>query len=124
MGRLTGILGILTMLGFAFLFSSNRRAIQLKTVAWGLGLQFTFAVFVLKIDAGRIIFQKAGDAVNRLLSYAFAGSQFVFGELGKQGSHLGFYFAFQVLPTVIFIAAFFAVLYHYGIMQFIIKIAA
>jgi len=124
MGRLTGILGILTMLGFAFLFSSNRRAIQLKTVAWGLGLQFTFAVFVLKIDAGRIIFQKAGDAVNRLLSYAFAGSQFVFGELGKQGSHLGFYFAFQVLPTVIFIAAFFAVLYHYGIMQFIVKLAA
>ena len=83
-----------------------------------------FAVFVLRIDAGRQAFQKAGDVVNRLLSYAFAGSQFVFGELGKQGSHLGFYFAFQVLPTIIFIAAFFAVLYHYGIMQFIIKIAA
>jgi CNT family concentrative nucleoside transporter len=96
----------------------------LKTVAWGLGLQFVFAVFVLRIDAGRQAFQKAGDVVNRLLSYAFAGSQFVFGELGKQGSHLGFYFAFQVLPTIIFIAAFFAVLYHYGIMQFIIKIAA
>src|SRR5216684_501107 len=124
MGRFTGILGLVTMLGLAYAFSTNRHAIRLKTVAWGLGLQFVFAVFVLRIDAGRQAFQKAGDAVNRLLSYAFAGSQFVFGELGKQGSHLGFYFAFQVLPTIIFIAAFFAVLYHYGIMQFIIKIAA
>src|SRR2546425_7124307 len=121
MGRFTGILGILTMLGLAFAFSTNRRAIRVKTVAWGLGLQAAFAVFVLKADIGRRVFQKAGDAVNRLLSYAFAGSSLVFGDLGKQGSHLGFYFAFQVLPTVIFIAAFFAVLYHYGVMQFIIK---
>src|SRR5579864_4240850 len=124
MGRFTGILGLLVMLGLAYAFSTNRRAIRLKTVAWGLGLQFAFAIFVLRFDAGRRAFQKAGDAVNRLLSYAFAGSQFVFGELGKQGSHLGFYFAFQVLPTIIFIAAFFAVLYHYGIMQFIIRSAA
>src|SRR3979411_1227476 len=124
MGRFTGILGLVTMLGLAYAFSTNRHAIRLKTVAWGLGLQFVFAVFVLRIEAGRQAFQKAGDVVNRLLSYAFAGSQFVFGELGKQGSHLGFYFAFQVLPTIIFIAAFFAVLYHYGIMQFVIKIAA
>jgi CNT family concentrative nucleoside transporter len=124
MGRFTGILGIMVMLGFGFLFSTNRRAIRVKTVAWGLGLQFAFAVFVLKLEAGRVIFQKAGDAVNRLLSYAYAGSSFVFGDLGKQGSRLGFYFAFQVLPTVIFIAAFFAVLYHYGIMQFIVKQAA
>jgi CNT family concentrative nucleoside transporter len=124
MGRLTGILGIVAMLAAAFIFSTNRRAIRGKTVAWGLGLQFVFAVFVLKIEVGRVIFQKAGDAVNRLLSYSFAGSQFVFGDLGKQGSHLGFYFAFQVLPTVIFIAAFFAVLYHYGVMQFMVKQAA
>jgi len=124
MGRLTGILGILSMLGLAFLFSTNRRAIRLRTVAWGLGLQFAFAVFVLKVELGRVLFQKAGDAVNHLLSYAFAGSSFVFGDLGKQNSHLGFYFAFQVLPTVIFIAAFFAVLYHYGVMQFIVRQAA
>jgi CNT family concentrative nucleoside transporter len=124
MGRFTGILGLLVMLGLAYAFSTNRRAIRLKTVAWGLGLQFAFAIFVLRFDAGRRAFQKAGDVVNRLLSYAFAGSQFVFGELGKQGSHLGFYFAFQVLPTIIFIAAFFAVLYHYGVMQLIIKAAA
>src|ERR1700688_717139 len=123
MGRFTGILGLLTMLGFAYIFSTNRRAIRLKTVAWGLGLQFVFAIFVLRIDAGRIVFQKAGDAVTKLLSYAYAGSQFVFGDLAKPGSQLG-YFAFGVLPTVIFIAAFFAVLYHFGIMQIIIKLFA
>lgn len=121
MGRFTGILGLLSMLALAYAFSTNRRAIRIKTVAWGLGLQIAFAIFVLRAEVGRRIFQKAGDAVNKLLSYAFVGSQFVFGELGKQGSHLGFSFAFQVLPTVIFIAAFFAVLYHYGVMQFIIK---
>jgi concentrative nucleoside transporter, CNT family len=124
MGRFTGILGLMTMLGLAFALSTNRRAIRIKTVVWGLGLQFAFAVFVLRLDIGRLIFQKAGDAVNRLLSYSFEGSQFVFGELGKRGSQLGFYFAFQVLPTIIFIAAFFAVLYHYGVMQFIIRQAA
>ena len=124
MGRFTGILGLLTMLGLAYAFSTNRRAIRLKTVAWGLGLQLVFAVFVLRVETGRRVFQKAGDVVNRLLSYAFVGSEFVFGELGKQGSHLGCYFAFQVLPTIIFIAAFFAVLYHYGVMQCVIKIAA
>ena len=124
MGRFTGILGLLTMLGLAYAFSTNRRAIRLKTVGWGLGLQVAFAVFVLKMETGRILFQWAGDKVNRMLSYSFEGSKFVFGPLGEQHSSMGFYFAFQVLPTVIFIAAFFAVLYHYGIMQFIIKIAA
>ena len=123
MGRFTGILGIITILGFAYTFSTNRRAIRIKTIAWGLGLQFLFAVFVLKIDAGRLAFQKAGDAVTRLLGYAYAGSHFVFGDLAKPGSQLG-YFAFGVLPTVIFIAAFFAVLYHIGVMQIIIRIFA
>jgi len=122
MGRFTGILGLLTMLALAYAFSTNRRAIRVKTVAWGLGLQIAFAIFVLKVEVGRIIFQKAGDLVNRLLSYSYVGSEFVFGDLGKRG--FGFYFAFQVLPTVIFIAAFFAVLYHYGVMQFIVRQAA
>jgi CNT family concentrative nucleoside transporter len=124
MGRFTGILGLFTMLALAYAFSTNRRAIRMKTVAWGLGLQFAFAVLVLRIDAGRRLFQKAGDVVSRLLSYSFVGSQFVFGDLGKQGSHLGFYFAFQVLPAIIFICAFFAVLYYFGVMQVIIKVAA
>jgi len=124
MGRFTGILGLLTMLALAFAFSTNRRAIRVKTVLWGLGLQITFAVFVLKVEFGRRMFEIAGDAVKKLLGNAFAGSSFVFGELGKQHSSMGFFFAFQVLPTIIFIAAFFAVLYHYGIMQFIVKQAA
>ncbi|MGB0117783.1 MAG: nucleoside transporter C-terminal domain-containing protein [Terriglobales bacterium] len=124
MGRFTGILGLLIMLGLAYAFSTNRRAINKKTVAWGLGLQVVFAIFVLKIEFGRVLFQKAGDAVNRLLSYSYEGSKFVFGPLGAQERPMGFIFAFQVLPIVIFIAAFFAVLYHYGIMQFIIKLIA
>ncbi len=124
MGRFTGILGLLTMLGLAYAFSTDRRAINKKTVVWGLGLQVVFAIFVLKIEFGRRLFETAGDAVNRLLSYSYEGSKFVFGSLGAQEKPMGFFFAFQVLPTVIFIAAFFAVLYHYGIMQFIIKLAA
>jgi CNT family concentrative nucleoside transporter len=124
MGRLTGILGLLVMMGLAYVFSANRRAIRIKTVAWGLGLQVVFAFFVLQSASGREIFRRAGDVVNRLLSYSFAGSEFVFGELGKKTSSLGFYFAFQVLPTIIFIAAFFAILYYLGIMQIIIRGAA
>src|SRR5215467_8430461 len=123
MGRITGILGLITLIGLAYVFSTNRKAIRLKTVAWGLGLQLLFAIFVLRIDAGRLAFQKAGDGVTKLLSYVYAGSHFVFGDLAKPGSQLG-YFAFGVLPTVIFIAAFFAVLYHFGIMQIIIRIFA
>jgi concentrative nucleoside transporter, CNT family len=132
MGRFTGVLGLLTMLGFAYLFSTDRKAIKLKTVLWGLGLQLSFAVFVLRFSAGRSLFEKAGYYVNLLLSYAFYGSQFVFGELGLPSagapgfaaSPEHFIFAFQVLPTIIFIAAFFALLYHIGVMQLIIRAAA
>ncbi len=141
MGRFTGILGLLTMLGLAYVFSTNRRAIRVKTVAWGLGLQITFAIFVLKVQFGRDLFQRIGDAANNVLGYALVGSEFVFGPLGRKDSTFGalqlpvpmsfdaslkapFIFAFQVLPVVIFICALFAILYHVGIMQFIIRIAA
>ena len=124
MGRFTGILGLLTMLGLAYAFSTNRKAIRLKTVAWGLGLQIAFAVFVLRVEYGRRAFQAMGDAANRILSYSYVGSEFVFGPLGKQSSNIGFIFAFQVLPVVIFICALFAILYHIGVMQFVIRIAA
>jgi concentrative nucleoside transporter, CNT family len=120
----TGLLGMSTVLALAYLFSSNRRAIRIKTVAWGLGLQVAFAFFVLDTQVGRAIFSVIGGAVNKLLDYSFYGSTFVFGELGKKSSQLGFYFAFQVLPTIIFIAALFAVLYHYGVMPFVVKQAA
>ena len=84
MHRLVGVLGMLTMLGFAFLFSTNRRAIRGKTVAWGLGLQVVFAFLVISWTYGQWIFQKAGAAVNWVLDFAFFGSQFVFGDLGKK----------------------------------------
>ena len=124
MHRLTGLLGMAVLMGLAFLFSTNRRAIRIKTVAWGLGLQIGFAFLVLRWEPAIYIFQRAGDAVKWLLHFSFYGSEFVFGELGKQTSQLGFYFAFQVLPTIIFIAAFFALLYYLGIMQLIIRGAA
>ena len=123
MGHFRGILGLITMLGLAYVFSTNRRAIRVKTIVWGLGLQIAFAWFVLKFSAGQRIFQVAKEGVTRLLGYSYAGSHFVFGDLAQPGSQLG-YFAFGVLPTVIFIAAFFAVLYHLGIMQIIIRIFA
>ena len=123
MGHFRGILGLITMLGLAYVFSTNRRAIRVKTIVWGLGLQIAFAWFVLRYSAGQRIFQVAKEGVTRLLGYSYAGSHFVFGDLAQPGSQLG-YFAFGVLPTVIFIAAFFAVLYHLGIMQIIIRIFA
>lgn len=113
-----------TMLGLAYLFSTDRKAIKLKAVLWGVSLQLVFAVFVLKFEIGRRIFEKAGFLVNKLLSFSYTGSEFVFGEIGKKVSSLGFSFAFQVLPTIIFIAAFFALLYHIGVMQLIIRAAA
>lgn len=133
MQRFTGVLGLLAMVGLAYVFSTARKSIKLKTVLWGLGLQIAFAVFVLRVSAGRDLFQWAGQKVNALLEFAFYGSQFVFGELGlpsaatvnfPTGSPEHFVFAFQVLPTIIFIAAFFALLYHIGVMQLVIRGAA
>ncbi|HEY7825987.1 MAG TPA: Na+ dependent nucleoside transporter N-terminal domain-containing protein, partial [Candidatus Acidoferrales bacterium] len=121
MHRYIGFLGMFTMMALAYAFSTDRRAIRVKTVAWGLGLQITFAFLVMRWEYGRLLFQKAGDGVNWLLDFAFYGSTFVFGDLGMKNSPKGFYFAFQVLPTIIFIAAVFAVLYYFGIMQFVIK---
>ncbi len=121
MARFTGILGLLTMLLLAWLFSTNRRAIRWRTVAWGLSLQLIFAILVLRFTYGEELLASAGDGVTRMLNNAFAGSSFVFGELGKQHSSLGTIVAFQVLPTIIFISALFAVLYHIGVMQIVIK---
>ncbi len=118
-----GVLGIAAILGLAWLFSTNRKAIRPRTVLWGLGLQLTFAFLVLKWDAGRALFQALGDFVTQFLGYAFAGSEFLFGPMGARGAQ-PYVLAFQVLPVIIFIAAFFSVLYHYGIMQFIIKLMA
>src|SRR5246127_1828477 len=126
MGRFTGILGMAVMVFLAWAFSTDRRAIKLKTIAWGLALQLLLGFFVLRSSFGGRIFAFLGNGANKLLSFSYAGSEFVFGDIGfpKEISRLGFSFAFQVLPTIIFIAAFFAVLYHIGVMQLIIRAAA
>jgi concentrative nucleoside transporter, CNT family len=124
MGRFTGVLGILFILFVAWLLSTNRRAIKLSTIAWGLSLQIVLGIFVLRVHAGQAIFQTLGNGAKHLLDFSYYGSTFVFGELGKSDSNLGLIFAFQVLPTIIFIAAFFAVLYHLGVMQLIIRVFA
>jgi CNT family concentrative nucleoside transporter len=129
---LTGLIVILTI---AYAFSTNRRAIDRRTVAWGLSLQILFALIVLKTSAGRLVFQKLAGVINRLLDFAFVGSSFVFGPLGSKtvwpqimtkvlgpdGAQYGVIFAFQVLPTIIFIAALFAILYYFGIMQVVVR---
>src|ERR1700758_4750789 len=124
MHRFIGLLGMAVLMALAYAFSTNRGAIRKKTVAWGLGLQIVFAFLVMRWESGPWIFQQAGEGVNWTLNFAFYGSSFVCGDLGKKGSPLGFFFAFQVLPTIIFIAAFFAVMYYFGVMQFIIRQAA
>jgi len=123
MGRFTGLLGILAILTAACLFSKHRRAIQLRVIVWGLGLQFTFAVLVLKTEFGKI-FQALGVGVAAMLNYAEAGSHFVFGPLGIKSGPFGVVFAFQVLPIVIFIASFFSILYYLGIMQVVVRAMA
>ena len=123
MGRFTGLLGLVVILAFAWLCSNHKRDIKLRIIAWGMGLQIAFAFLVLKTDFGKI-FQAIGAGVNNMLSYTEAGSEFLFGPLGKGTGPYGVLFAFQVLPIVIFIASFFAVLYYLGVMQFVVKLMA
>ena len=130
MDRFTGVLGILAVLLAAWLGSTDRRRIRWRTVFWGLGLQFLFAFCVLKFSFGQEFMTWAGNVVNSMLGATTAGTRVLFGELGLTNSgafgkliapNSGAIFAFQVLPTIIFISAFFAVLYHIGVMQIIIR---
>jgi concentrative nucleoside transporter, CNT family len=122
-----GLLGLIVVLGIAYLFSSGKSAIKWRYVLIGIGLQFLFALIVLKTSIGRNIFELISKAFVRLFSFASDGAQFVFGALalpsGTAGS-LGSMFAFQVLPTIIFFASFMAVMYHLGIMQRIVQTMA
>ncbi len=120
MERLTGLLGLVSILALCYVLSANRRLIRLRLLLWGLGLQFGFAFIVLKTGFGKV-FQAASVAVNALLEYAEEGSRFVFGPLGEKAGPFGVVFAFQVLPIVVFIASLFAILYYLGIMQHVIR---
>jgi CNT family concentrative nucleoside transporter len=132
------LVGLVVILAIAYAFSTNRRAIDRRTVLWGLTLQVIFALLVLKTAAGQAVFQRLGAVINRLLDFAFVGSSFVFGPLGDkevwprimttvlgpEGVRYGVVFAFQVLPTIIFIAALFAILYYFGVMQIVVRLFA
>lgn len=132
------LVGALVILGIAYALSKDRRAIDVKTVAWGLALQVVFALIVLKTEVGQRVFQTLGGAINRLLDFANVGASFVFGPLGdkeawprimtgalgEEGARYAMIFAFQVLPTIVFIAALFAILYYYGVMQLVVRFFA
>jgi CNT family concentrative nucleoside transporter len=136
--RVQPLAGVAVILAIGYVLSAARRAIDRRTVAWGLGLQFLFAVIVLRTTFGQQLFQGAGAAITRLLSFAYVGSSFVFGPLGNpevwpkimttvlgtEGSQYANIFAFMVLPTIIFIAALFAILYYLGVMQLIVRVFA
>jgi CNT family concentrative nucleoside transporter len=124
MGRFTGFLGLVVILGVAWLFSTHKKQIKIRLILWGMGLQFAFALLVLKTDFGKI-FQAASTGVNAMLKFAEEGSKFLFGDkLGAASDQFGVIFAFQVLPIVIFIASFFSILYYLGVMQVVVKAMA
>ncbi|MBX9973867.1 NupC/NupG family nucleoside CNT transporter [Cytobacillus firmus] len=122
MNFIWGLLGIASVLGIAFLLSSNRKAINLRTILGGLAIQFAFAFAVLKWDLGKKALEKLTFAVNDIVGYANEGINFLFGGLFQEGSGVGFVFAFQVLTTVIFFSSLISVLYYTGVMQVIIKV--
>jgi CNT family concentrative nucleoside transporter len=130
MDRWIGILGILLILGTAYLFSTNRRAIRWRTILWGIGLQFLFAIAVLRWPWGQFALQKTADFVTNIIGYAGFGSRFVFSWLAGDQTFLNairsepvgpVIFAFVVMPIVIFIASLFTILYHVGIMQRVVQ---
>ena len=111
-----GLIGLVLLLGLAYGLSRDRGAIRLSTVLWGLGLQLTLAILVLKTPFGKV-FQAIGATVNRMMLLAEAGTQFVFGDLGSSQGPIGTVLAFQILPLIVFISSLFAVLYYLGVMQ-------
>ena len=135
MERFQPLIGLALIAAIAVAWSTNRRAIRLRTVAWGFGLQLLFAVIVLKTGAGQATFQFLGDRIRQLLDFSAAGASLVFGPLGDRavwgeimtrvlgeaGVQYSVIFAFQILPTIIFIAALFAILYYLGVMQLVVR---
>ena len=128
MERFTGLLGIVLILGVAFLMSNNRKAINYRTVGVGLLLQVLLAVFILKTSAGQSLFQWLGDSINTLLGQADKGALFVFGSLVDRnlmtkafGPGNDYIFFFKVVPTIIFVAVSVNMFYHLGILQRIVS---
>ena len=122
---LRGIFGLGVLIGIAYALSSNRKAIDWRVVGAGVGLQILFALAVLKSDIGREVFEAIGHGFAELLNFTRDGSDFIFGPLaipaGAEGS-LGFIFATQVLPTIVFFASLMSVLYYIGAVQPVVKV--
>ena len=115
MERLISLFGLLVMIALAFAMSADRRKVDRRLVAAGVGLQFLLALFVLKTGPGQALFGHIGAFFTALLNYVDAGSSFVFGD--AFGEH---FFAFKVLPTIIFFSALMGVLYHLGLVQYVV----
>jgi CNT family concentrative nucleoside transporter len=130
MGRFTGIIGIIVILGLAYLWSNNRKAINYRLVITGLLLQIVLAIFILKVPLGQEIFAWLGKAINKLLDFSKEGGYFVFGDLTKVTDILPAeivrkgIFLFILLPTIIFVCVLVAMAYHIGLMQRIVALIA
>jgi CNT family concentrative nucleoside transporter len=138
MERLQPLCGLVLIGLIAYALSNNRRAIRLRTIAWGFGLQFLFGFVVLKTSLGQRTFEVLGEKIRQLLGFAAVGSSLVFGPLGDppvwarimqnvlgaEGAQYAVIFAFQIAPTIIFVAALFAILYYFGIMQLVVRLLA
>ncbi|MEO0988075.1 MAG: NupC/NupG family nucleoside CNT transporter [Cyanobacteria bacterium J06639_14] len=119
MERLVSLLGLGVFVACAYLLSVNRRGVRWKPVLWGMALQLILALLILRTPLGLIVFRWLGDLVTQFLDYTDAGASFVFGQNFKD-----FFFAFKVLPTVIFFSAFVSLLYHYNILQRVVQVVA
>ena len=125
MERLTAFIGIFTLLGIAFLLSDNRKAINLKTVLSGIGLQFFLAFFILGTPFGEPIFRSLDNAITTLVSFSDSGSTFLFKSYVSGSVHPSLEnFAFRTLPTIIFFSSIISVFYHFGIIQKIVRVFA
>lgn len=122
-GVLFGLFGLASLIGIAWVFSLNRRAVDWRLVLTGISLQVGFAALVLLVPGGKDVFDALGQGFVKVLSFVGDGSRFIFGGL-MDTSKFGFIFAFQVLPTIIFFAALMGVLYHLGVMQWVVRIMA
>ncbi len=121
--KLQSIGGLFIILGLCYLLSENRKAIKFRILLWGIGLQFIFALFILKTNAGLYIFDLARKIFGKLIVFSNAGASFLFGKLVTD-FNIGAIFAFQVLPIIIFVSALMGILYYFGVIQFFVKLMA
>lgn len=115
-----GLFGLAVLISFAFALSNNKKSVDWKQIASGVGLQIVFAILVILVPGGREFFNAISKVFVKVIDFAMSGAQFIFGDLAKS-TEFGFIFAFQVLPTIIFFASLMAVLYHIGLMQKIVQ---